>query len=205
MVSLNTPYFVDSKRVPFRPHRGPDYSTFKIQHAAVAIPIFDATKPSGFKNIILNFDHPDIHTFIENNNDTLPLDSIRLDVYSPIHNHESGEVGTAALQFKKQFMELLRWRSKQWWITRSSYGLSSVENFSFRVTTGGAVRPDTLQLGGEGRARTPDGKEKLIDADIWNIAINDIKAGTQVPVYELLLLEAPEITQLQVKLTSSWG
>ncbi len=132
--------------------------------------------------------NPSIHSQVENND--LPRDSIRLDVCSPIHNDRSGEIDDASAQFKKQFMELLRWRSKQWWITRSSYGLSNIEHFSFRVNSSGDVRPEISPFSGEARMRIPSGKEKLIDADIWNIAINDLKAGTQVPVYELLLLEA---------------
>jgi hypothetical protein len=114
----------------------------------------------------------------------LPADSIRIDVEGTDHDKLKGQT---TLLFTS-FMKLLRWRSGQWWLTRTTDGLFSPGGTSFPIDHQGApVSGSVRQIAS---MQSLSGFEQLVNKDVWELAINDIQSGTKVPIHEVLLLDA---------------
>ncbi len=109
-----------------------------------------------------------------------PMDSVRMDLVGR-------EDSNLARILSSRLMEYLRWRSRQWWITRSVDGLAGYIRASFSIEEHGAV----LDLPAEyTQGRTPRGTEVPINSGIWKTAINDLRAQTVIPLHETLALDA---------------
>jgi len=94
-------------------------------------------------------------------------------------------------RYISKLMKLVRWKTNQWWITRSSQGICRVGAFPFPIDKHGAPVRDEVRPLKPFTAIPLYGDEVNVSNSIWN----DCLAGAcldieQVPVYEMLLLEA---------------
>jgi hypothetical protein len=109
-----------------------------------------------------------------------PRDSVRIDVVGR-------EDSNLARALSLSLMEYLRWRSGQWWITRSVDGLVGYIRASFPISDNGAA----LELPAKYTSgRTPRGTEAPITSGMWATAINNLRAQTVIPLHETLTLDA---------------
>lgn len=177
--SLTAPHCVDPARIPFRPHRRPPQS-FRVLPAPISLPKFaGADVKFWWAHISGNFQElpPE---------EDLPKDFVRIDAYSS----QSEGLGPRTIGLFQALMEALRWRSGQWWITRSSQGLSRATHLLFPVTEGGNVAAARTHSSGEVGVFTLDGCERRVTDAIWREAIKDACGGAYVPFYDLLVLDA---------------
>ncbi len=108
-----------------------------------------------------------------------PMDSLRVDIIGD--REDMAEVISAEL------MQQLRWKSCQWWIGRASDVSSGHIRNEFKVSREGK-QLGVLEPIARGRTVTKD--EVAIDVPIWQSAIANIRDGVEVPLYDLLLLDA---------------
>ena len=109
-----------------------------------------------------------------------PMDSIRIDILGDIEGNEPEELSV-------KLINQLRWRSRQWWIGRSSDVSSGHIRNSFDISTEG--EPISI-LDGIAKGRTVAGFEIAIDDSVWQASINDIKDTVEAPLYDVLLLDS---------------
>jgi hypothetical protein len=95
----------------------------------------------------------------------IPKDSIRIDILP-----KTGELfqSVEADRFLKHLMEQVRWKTKQWWITRSNQALSRKGAFPF------PINQDSIPISEEIRPFSPItcytifGDEKNLNESIWS-------------------------------------
>lgn len=118
----------------------------------------------------------------------LPKDSIRIDVLP-----KTGEMfqPVEADRFINNLMELVRWKTKQWWITRSSHGICRVGAFPFPIDRNSVPVKDKVRPFKPFTAIPLYGDEANLSDSIWKECLaSACLDNEQVPVYEMLLLEA---------------
>lgn len=108
-----------------------------------------------------------------------PMDSLRVDVFGTCENLET---------VIEQLLQLLRWRSRQWWITRSVAPLEGFLRGELPVLRDGTLVG--LQGSERGKMRTVTGNELPIDKHLWTGVIEDFRRGLEPPIYDILLLDA---------------
>lgn len=163
--------FINPQSIPLI-HKGRLRIDFKIKDCA-AIPLL---KKNGDVSMYWSF-----LRHWENPPTEFPMDSIRIDIIGNPQDSNDPE------QLSTKLMNQLRWRSNQWWIGRSSDVSSGHIRNTFDISTEG--EPLSI-LDGVARGRTVAGFEKAIDASLWQAAIIDIQNEVEVPLYDVLLLDA---------------
>jgi hypothetical protein len=109
-----------------------------------------------------------------------PMDSLRLDVFGACENLEA---------VIEHLLQLLRWRSRQWWIGRSIATLGGgFLRGELPVLSDGSLAE--LQGHGHTQGRTVNGDELPIDKHLWTSVIEDFRSGIEPPIYDILLLDA---------------
>ena len=118
----------------------------------------------------------------------IPKDSVRIDILPKSKNKFQPD---EAKRFLNNLMQLVRWKTKQWWITRSSYALSSSGAFPIVINTQRLPIKTTIRLLPVISTCGLFGDEAILTESLW------IECSTQaclddvnVPVYDFLLLEA---------------
>lgn len=169
---------VQPSEVPFLPGRYPTSSDFStVDH-------FDLLLNTSFTNVVEKRFGPLVS----------PTNSLRIDVQSSSdHAHDERNVSA----FADRLVQLLRWRSGQWWIGRSMEGLMTTATFWFPVSEQGKPiikkrSSREIDIGGLSMriGNTFNGRETAIDGSMWNAVVGDLGNGTQVPICSLLLLDS---------------
>ncbi len=111
-----------------------------------------------------------------------PMDSLRIDIEG---THEAVPEYPNAVA--TSLMEQIRWRTRQWWITRSTAGLQGYVRNSFAVDQTGLPQgdPDGLCAG-----QTVTGFELPLSNEMWHESIDALAAQNQPPEYDILALDA---------------
>ena len=117
---------------------------------------------------------------------SLPPDSLRVDAYGVSED----ELLPRADEAIETLLRLLRWKSGQWWITRSHSALMQFGPLGFPVSPkGDAIMRATRHSAPTG-VFPPFGHERLVSDSIWVEALAALEAGGVVPVHQLLLSDA---------------
>lgn len=111
-----------------------------------------------------------------------PMDSLRVDVFGT--DEDTAEnVGN---ELVSRFVQLLRCRSRQWWIEQAADAGNLRGRFS--------VLENGIPLVGQpiirGRGGTVGGDEKAVDDAMWQLTIDELERGVIAPLYDLLVLDA---------------
>jgi hypothetical protein len=176
---------IDKKKVPFRQLQKLQFKPIHLLPAAIAIPHFadDNKEPAG----VTMFAPETISSGeVRPRLNQLPKDCFRLDVIG-LNEDDAEKVAT---RWFEHFMDLLRWRSRQWWIRRSNLGISRPRMFSFAIKANGDIVPTNTQYSGVTTVRTLIGSERRVVSTIWTQAIEDMRNGNEPPFHEVLLLDA---------------
>jgi len=112
-----------------------------------------------------------------------PMDSLRIDVFGADQD-KAEDIGSEVVS---RFVQLLRCRSRQWWIEQ----VVDVGNLRGRLS----VLENGLPTGGQqpiirGRGGAVCGDEKAVDDAMWQLTINEVERGAIAPLYDLLVLDA---------------
>jgi hypothetical protein len=181
--SLNVARVDDPFNIPFTPAQRPDYSVFKILPPPLVIPQLADDNGKVSNKVFM----PDMQgKYAVAPKDNLPSDSLRLDVYG----NDADASQDAAYGISKHLMEIIRWKSGQWWMTRSVDGLAAYGGLPFQVDESGKPLKSEKLVGGATRATTVDGTEQGVNDMLWREAIQSLQRGEQIPVWELFLLDA---------------
>ena len=175
---------VESDKVPFRPNRDPS-AGFRVMPAPLALPQFSSAvgAPASIKLFGLG---PDGRMSPGPTPEEMPSDFIRMDVYA-----ESEDDGLRhSVVLLERLNELIRWRTRQWWVTRSSDGLSGATLTSFPVTEAGSISARSRNLSAGVRSYTMNGDEKPLSNGDWQQVLRDIDEGTYPPIGHVLLFDA---------------
>ena len=116
------------------------------------------------------------------NRPSILADALRIDCYPEAAVDECRIVG-------RRFYSLLRFFTRQWWITRDRRFEEPVCRNWITVDSRGAPGR-TVQLTGEQRVHGRFGYEGLLNADLFGEVCAGIEANTVVPFYWDLLLDA---------------
>jgi len=111
-----------------------------------------------------------------------PMDSFRLDFLQT----RKGEFNFAEMIMGK-LLTLIRWHTRQWWVTHSMDALLGYQRAKFPISMNGMPVGKPLGLG---RVGTVLGNERGLDTALWALAINHLRDGVEPPAYDLLLLDA---------------
>ena len=114
-----------------------------------------------------------------------PKDSLRIDVFDV-----SDQVAVKAISDKAatHLLQMLRWRSKQWWIGRSVDALLSFIRNHFPVSQDSAFLD---RISGLVQFRYAiAGDEQPIDDLLWQACIESLGKGIEAPIYDLILLDS---------------
>jgi hypothetical protein len=182
---VNQSRLEDPKKVPFLPGKQPDYATFLI----VPPPVFIfKVKDTGEVNEseLAGFSEGPFQGPSPLPEDAFPKDGMRLDITATDHTTTTG----IAYEVSSRLMQLLRWRSGQWWISRSMAGITQIGPLQFSVNSDGGYRRKPQLPTPIVAARTPSGHEQSVNHAIWTQSITDLVDGTEVPVHELLMADA---------------
>ena len=166
--------FVDPLMIPFKEGTRPDIaSNYKIFRLA-SFPRLQVNEQSKTGVQLLWGEE------WENQLNEFPKDSLRLDMEG------SHDLPDLAQDLVLRLLQLLRVRTGQWWITRSTDALLGYIRNSFPVTESGAPLEPPL---GYASARTVSGFEKPIDDAIWKAAITDLANLVDIDESRLMLLD----------------
>jgi hypothetical protein len=180
---LTLPNSVNPIRIPFRPYRAPSRPV-EVLPAPISLPQFGGDSAGNMRVKFWRGGRAGSADLPPEEN--LPKDFIRVDGYGPAADMTADR----AVEFFRSVMGLLRWRSGQWWITRSSQGLSSATYLSFAVSAAGSAVATRTRYSGVVKVHTLRGDEREVTEVMWRQAIQDAADGVLVPFYELLLLDA---------------
>lgn len=111
-----------------------------------------------------------------------PMDSLRVDIFGMEEKTAEGICSDAVLTF----MQLLRCRSRQWWIEHAA-DAGNLRG-SFQVLENGV--PSGEQPSFRGIGGTVVGDEKAVDSNTWLETLKELEGGTVAPLYDLLVLDA---------------
>lgn len=181
------PITLDRARIPTRPHRRGVPARTVLSPRTFAIPSLIESGSAASVNLIIV--HPDgTHgTLGKVATNSYPMDSLRVDI---IGGQNEGRELAAQANVDK-LMELLRWRSAQYWISRSTESIMRCGPLHFGVNQQGDATYTSKVVGSsQVTAHTPPVSAKLIDRELWAESIDGVQAGEDVPVHESLLLEA---------------
>ena len=119
---------------------------------------------------------------------SIPKDSVRIDMLSKSgYTFEPKD----ANRFLNNLMQLVRWKTKQWWITRSSYALSKSGAFPIAIDTHHLPVKETIRPLPVITTSGLFGDELNLTEALWEECISHTCLDQEpIPVYELLLLEA---------------
>lgn len=111
-----------------------------------------------------------------------PMDSLRIDVFGTDQD-KAEDIGSEVVS---RFVQLLRCRSRQWWIEHVAY----TGNLRGRllVLENGLPAGELPKI--RGRGCTICGDEKAVDDAMWQLTINEVEMGAIAPLYDLLMLDA---------------
>jgi len=166
---------INFKQIPFPPGSSPELIRFEIPQVA-AYPLLGINsrgKAAIFLTDMKEWDKP-INPF--------PMDSLRLDFLQT----RKDELNFAEMIVGK-LLTLIRWHTRQWWVTHSMDGLLSYKRAKFPISMNGMPVGKPLGLG---CMRTVLGNERGLDTALWALAINHLRDGVEPPAYDLLLLDA---------------
>lgn len=164
------------KNIPFAKWFQPDGKPFE-RESVVLVPAMQA-KADGSHDLHL-IDKPDDYSLLPL---VKPMDSLRLDIFGKIENGKDHEINN-------RFIELIRYRSKQWWIGQTLKGIVGFNTgIGFKIDKEGKpVGPPEHRVDVSGEFI---GDEKPIDFNIWSKVVNDLISDNQPPIAEILMLDA---------------
>jgi hypothetical protein len=118
----------------------------------------------------------------------IPKDSVRIDIFAlegnEFHPNEAD-------RFLKQTMEYVRWRTKQWWIGRSSTALFRLRAFPFPIHQNGALVKRQVRMLRPTTISTIYGNEVRLSKSTWEkCLISAVSGNEQIPIYDTLIAEA---------------
>lgn len=167
---------IKMENIPFANWVNPD-GTPHTDKIVVGIPIMELDPETGNKQGII-IDKPDHYCLPS----IKPMDSIRFDIYG---NVPSG----VEAQINNKLIEIIRFRSKQWWIGQSLRGIIGFNSgIGFHIDINGnpiSCPINRIDVSGEFI-----GDELPIDSNIWNTITDDLMNGSQPPISEILMLDA---------------
>ena len=166
---------INLKQIPFPPGSSPELIRFEIPQVA-AYPLLG--KDSRGKTAIFVTDMKEWDKQIN----PFPMDSFRLDFLQT----RKGEFNFAEMIMGK-LLTLIRWHTRQWWVTHSMDALLGYQRAKFPISMNGMPVGKPLGLG---RVGTVLGNERGLDTALWALAINHLRDGVEPPAYDLLLLDA---------------
>jgi hypothetical protein len=145
--------------IPYAKWLQPDGTPFE-RESVVAVPAMQAEADGSRKLHVI--DKPDGYNLLPL---VKPMDSLRLDIFGKIENGKDHEINN-------KLIELIRYRSKQWWIGQTLKGIVGFNTgIGFEIDKyGKPVGPPVHRLDVSGEFI---GDEKPIDFNIWNEVIND--------------------------------
>lgn len=159
------------KNIPYAKWLQPNGKPFE-RESVVLVPAMQV-KVDGGRDLHL-IDHPDSYNLLPL---VKPMDSLRLDIFGKIENGQNHEINN-------RLIELIRYRSKQWWIGQTLKGIVGFNTgIGFKIDKEGKpVGPPEHMLDVSGEFI---GDEKPIDFSIWSEVVNDLISDSQPPISEI--------------------
>lgn len=168
---------VDPRRIPFAPGTNLNISPdFEMPLAAAVPDLLQNSNEKPSFTAIWGTEWPDPPVLF-------PMDSLRIDAL----DLPGGQPSAHPSQSLTTFLQLLRYRTRQWWIGRSVDPLLGYLRNTFSVSVEGLP----LEVpAGLGQIRTVSGDELAVNGAIWQAALGDLANAKQVPIFQVLLLDA---------------
>ena len=166
------------ENIPFAKWFKPDGTLYTFD-PTVAVPVLKPYPSDGDPESYL-IDKPD-HSYLP---PIKPMDSMRFDTFGKI-------VNGADIEINNRFIELLRFRSQQWWIGQSVKGIVGFNTgVSFDINElGHPVGPPVHKVDISGEFV---GDEKPVTLDIIDQVLTDFISDYQPPISEVLMLDAKQ-------------